>query len=98
MNNSLLHLTIPPDIHKIKVVEKITPVSFQKCYTCGLWHPVPGAYSGRFCSRECALSYRRCPVCGEYYPADSHPDGEFCSAECTGIDRQDRPADIVEIP
>ena len=73
-------------------------IGFQRCYTCGRWHPVDGAYSGRFCSRECARAYRRCPVCGDYFEAESGAEGQFCSAECAGVDARDRAEDLAELP
>ena len=78
-------------------MEENGPIGFQRCYTCGKWHPVAGAHSERFCSRECACSYRRCPVCGEYFEAREANDDGFCSAECAGVDGRDKPEDIAEV-
>ncbi|MCK5736833.1 MAG: hypothetical protein KAH21_10155 [Spirochaetaceae bacterium] len=72
-------------------------IEFQRCYTCGKWLPETGAYSERFCSRECAQSYKRCPVCGEYFELNSSNQDGFCSAECAGVDLKDRPETILEV-
>lgn len=78
-------------------MEESGPIGFQRCYTCGKWHPAAAAHSERFCSRECAQSYRRCPVCGEYFEAGEATDDGFCSAECAGVDGRDRAEDIAEL-
>ncbi|MCK5250827.1 MAG: hypothetical protein KAJ98_12730 [Spirochaetaceae bacterium] len=78
-------------------MEEKGQTGFQRCYTCGKWHPAAGAHSRRFCSRECARSFQRCPVCGEYFNVNSLTQDGFCSAECAGIDEKDRPEMITEI-
>jgi endogenous inhibitor of DNA gyrase (YacG/DUF329 family) len=72
-------------------------IGFQRCYTCGKWHPAAGAHSERFCSRKCAQSFQRCPVCGEYFNVDLLNMDGFCSAECAGVDAKDRPEKITEV-
>jgi endogenous inhibitor of DNA gyrase (YacG/DUF329 family) len=85
------------DLIKYALMNKTGQTDFLRCYTCGKWLPVAGAYSGRFCSRECAHSYARCPVCGEYFELNKSTGDGFCSAECAGIDLKDRPDNMEEI-
>ncbi len=73
------------------------PNDFKRCYTCGKWLPAVGAFSDRFCSRECAQSFKRCPVCGDYFALGPMTVDGFCSAECAGIDLKDRPETITEV-
>lgn len=79
-------------------MEEQGQIGFQRCYTCGKWHPAAGAHSLRFCSRSCAQSYKRCPVCGDYFNADSLSQDGFCSAECAGVDGKDRAETVLELP
>ncbi len=78
-------------------MEENDPIGYQRCSTCGKWHPTAGSYAGRFCSRECAKSFRKCPVCGAYFEMKESTSDGFCSAECAGVDAKDGPANILEM-
>ena len=91
------HLTHFPAVHRIMSMEESGPIGYQRCSTCGRWHPAAGAFAGRFCSRECAKAYGRCPVCGGYFEKTELTSDGFCSAECAGIDAKDRPETVSEM-